>query len=76
MRKPPFTASEVKKAVKKLKNNKAAGIDEIKAEQLKHGPDIVITEIANILNECADINYSLRRTMVELKITRKKYLQS
>ena len=48
-----FNTDEVKKAIKKLKNNKAAGIDEVKAEQLKYGPDIIASEIADILNECA-----------------------
>ena len=36
-----FTIDEVKKAVKKLKTGKAAGIDELKAEQLKHSPDLI-----------------------------------
>ena len=50
----PFTPEEVKRAIKKLKNNKAAGIDDIKAEQLKYGPDIIACEIADILNICAE----------------------
>ena len=49
----PFTANEVKKAIKALKNNKSAGSDEIKAEQLKHGPEIINEGIATILNETA-----------------------
>ena len=31
----PFTVTDVEKAVKKLKNNKSAGIDQLKTEQLK-----------------------------------------
>ena len=32
----PITESKVKNAIKKLKNNKAAGLDDISAELLKH----------------------------------------
>lgn len=46
----PFTKQEVTVAVKSLKNNKNAGIDDIKAEQLKYGPDRVYGKIAGILN--------------------------
>ena len=48
-----FTPQEVTKAIGKLKNSKAAGIDELKAEQLKYGPEIIACEISDILNECA-----------------------
>ena len=51
--KQKFTPAEIKKAIKKLKNNKAAGIDDLQAEQLKYGPNIIACEIADILNECA-----------------------
>ena len=51
--KEPFTG-EVEKAIKKLKNNKSAGIDKIKAEQLKYGGKSVPWKIANILNEIAE----------------------
>ena len=36
-----FTAKEVKNAIKSLKNNKSPGIDELRAEQLKYGPEEV-----------------------------------
>ena len=49
-----FTKEEVQAAVKSLRNNKSAGADELKAEQLKHGPDIVISQIAHILNTIAE----------------------
>ena len=48
-----FTVEEIKVALKSLRNNKAAGIDELKVEQLKYGPDDTLNEIANILNEMA-----------------------
>ena len=50
---PPFTRTEVEKAVKALKNNKSAGADEIKAEQLKYGPTSVYDSIADIFNTLA-----------------------
>ena len=50
----PFTAEEVEKAAKKLKNNKSAGIDEIKPELIKYAPKEVFQEIATILNTIAE----------------------
>ena len=51
---PPFQREEVEKAVKALKNNRSAGGDDLKAEQLKHGPTIVYDKITEILNEMAE----------------------
>ena len=51
--KKEFTPTEVRTAIKRLKMNKAAGIDEIKAEQLNYGPEAVDIEIAQILNDIA-----------------------
>ena len=48
-----FTTEEIKTAVKSLRKNKAPGTDEIRAEQIKYGPDEVHHEIAEILNEMA-----------------------
>ena len=52
MRKP-FTSEEIKKAVKRLKNNKSPGADNVKAELLKYGNDEIFEEIAIILNGVA-----------------------
>ena len=49
----PFTEDEIRSAVKSLKNNKSPGIDEITAEHLKHGPDLVYEKIAKLLNHTA-----------------------
>ena len=49
----PFDEEEVAEAVNSLKNNKSAGIDDIHAEQLKYGPDIINKYIAEILNDIA-----------------------
>ena len=49
----PFSKDEIRKAVKSLKDGKSAGYDGLKAEQLKHRPDIVLEHIADILNHVA-----------------------
>ncbi len=46
----PFTKEEVSKAIKSLKNNKSAGVDDIVAEQLKYGPEEINEGIADLLN--------------------------
>ena len=46
----PFNKLEIEKAIKSLKNNKSPGIDDLKAELIKHAPKIVYEEIAEILN--------------------------
>ena len=44
----------MKKAVYSLKNGKSPGIDEIRAEYLKHLPDIVYERIADLPNHIAE----------------------
>ena len=47
----PFTVQEVTAAIKRLKNNKSAGIDGILNDFLKHCPNdmfIAITQLFNI----------------------------
>ena len=57
----PFISDEIQKAVNKLKNNKSAGIDKIKAEMLKNAPETIIIEIAEILKNIAETgNYRQR----------------
>lgn len=50
----PFSAGAVAKAASNLRNNKSPGVDELKAKQLKYGPELVHKQIANILNEVAE----------------------
>ena len=45
-----ITDQEVRKAIGKLKNNKAAGLDEITAELLKHGKDVMVEELTQLFN--------------------------
>ena len=52
--KDPFTTIENLKAISSMKNNKAPGIDQLKTEQLKYGPQIVPSIIAEILNESTE----------------------
>ena len=51
--KTPFSSDEIEIAIQKLKNNKSVGIDDIKAEELKHSPPEVSAHIADIFNEMA-----------------------
>ena len=47
-----FTEVEILTAIKRLKNNKAHGIDEVNAEMLKNGGDCLIRQLTRLLNEC------------------------
>ena len=51
--KNPFKAEEIKEAVKKLKNNKSPGKDQITAEQIKNAPEILYRIIADMFNNVA-----------------------
>ena len=44
--------TETRKAIKMLKNNKTAGLDEISAELVKHGGTKMVQEITKLLNIC------------------------
>eukprot|EP00112_Aurelia_sp_Birch-Aquarium-sp1_P006845 Seg1748.8 transcript_id=Seg1748.8/GoldUCD/mRNA.D3Y31 product="RNA-directed DNA polymerase from mobile element jockey" protein_id=Seg1748.8/GoldUCD/D3Y31 len=50
----PFTSEEVKEAISKLKPNKSAGIDSIRAEHLHAAPPQIHNRIAKILNDIAE----------------------
>ena len=45
----PFTADEIHKAAKSLKNGKSCGIVEVHAEDIKYAPVKIHTSIANML---------------------------
>ena len=51
---PPFTGEEIEKAVKKLKNNRSPGIDNINAELIKYGPKELTNLIAKVYNATAE----------------------
>ena len=50
----PFTATEVKTAIRSLKNNKSPGVDNLTAEELKHSPNIMHQHIADLINTIAE----------------------
>ena len=54
MMEPPFEYEEVRKAARKLKNNKSTGRDEVNAEYIKYAPDILHKQIAELLNKTCD----------------------
>ena len=45
-----FNITETYKALKNLKNNRAAGLDEVTAEPLKHGRDTVARKLTDLFN--------------------------
>uniref|UniRef100_A0A672N5B5 Reverse transcriptase domain-containing protein n=1 Tax=Sinocyclocheilus grahami TaxID=75366 RepID=A0A672N5B5_SINGR len=47
-----ITAEEVQIAIKLLKSNKAAGLDQIQAEFLKYGGPIVVAKLTDLFNAC------------------------
>ena len=50
----PFTADEITKAVKKLKNGKSPGPDNVELEFIKYAPIELQKEIATIFNKVAE----------------------
>ena len=62
--KPEYNAEENETAAKKLKNNKAAGCDEVSAELIKYGCRELYKQIASLLNatgETGDYPEEIRR---------------
>jgi len=50
----PILPDEVKKAAKRLKNNRAAGPDNIPAELIKYAPEEFFVYLAEVLNQCIE----------------------
>ena len=50
---PPFSVTEIKKAIKSLKFNKSPGIDNLTSEELKMGPEELYESITSLLNTIA-----------------------
>ena len=64
--KTPFTADEIRRVVKKLKNGKSAGIDKLEVEFLKYAPIEILQEVANILNTATNTEEELKELVVGL----------
>ena len=62
----PFTAEEIRKIVRRLKNGKSAGIDKLEVEFLKYAPIEILQEIANIFNTVSSTEEDLRELVVGL----------
>ena len=61
---PEYNAEEIEIASKKLKNNKAAGREEVNAELIKYGCRELYKQIASLLNvtsETGDYPKEIRR---------------
>ena len=53
--KTPFSEEEVQIAIKSMKNNKSAGIDDVTSELIKYGPlNEISKRIAYLLNHVAE----------------------
>ncbi len=64
----PFTADEIKKAARSLKNNKSTGIDNIKAELIHYALNNVHKLIADIYNVTASrlrLRLRLRNSFIQ-----------
>jgi len=68
---------ETIKALRKLKNNKAAGLDEITAELLKHGKERVAQELTDLFNRLwhADVPEEWRQGII-IPLPKKHNLRS
>jgi len=62
----PFTAEEIKKIAKRLKNGKSAGIDKLEVEFLKYAPIEIHQHISEIFNTITNTEEELRELVVGL----------
>ena len=62
----PFTAEEIRRIIRKLKNGKSAGIDKLEVEFLKYAPMELLEQIADILNTTTNTEEELQELVVGL----------
>ena len=61
-----FTAEEISKVAKRLKNNKSAGPDKLEAEFIKYAPAEVHKEIASIFNKLSETGAEVQELILGL----------
>lgn len=47
----PPTKEEIRRAIRKLKNNKASGIDNIPGELIKYGGEVLLSRLDDLFNK-------------------------
>lgn len=52
MMKKPFTLAELNLAIKAMKTNKAAGVDDLRTEQIRNFGPLALQYILNLMNNC------------------------
>ena len=62
----PFTAEEIRRILRKMKNGKSAGIDKLEVEFLKYAPMEILEQIADILNTTTNTEEELQELVVGL----------
>ena len=62
----PFTAEEIRKILRKMKNGKSAGIDKLEVEFLKYAPMEILEQVADILNTTTNTEEELQELVVGL----------
>ncbi|KAL9953885.1 hypothetical protein ACROYT_G041433 [Oculina patagonica] len=56
----PFAIQEVRRAISRLKNGKATGVNSISAEMLKASPAIALNRLLYICNQCNRLSTSVK----------------
>lgn len=52
MMKKPVTLAELNLAIKAMKTNKAAGVDDLRTEQIRNFGPLALQYILNLMNNC------------------------
>ena len=60
----PFTAEEIRRILRKMKNGKSAGIDKLEVEFLKYAPTEILEQIADILNTTTNTEEELQELVL------------
>eukprot|EP00794_Sanderia_malayensis_P021295 gene21295-23367_t len=66
--KTPFIGEEIMKSVRRLKNGKSPGVDNLNTELIRYGPNILCEGIAEIVNIIAETGEYPEATKEEILI--------